>query len=113
DAVVGGDAVVNKPGQGQVGIAHFPGTGYVAAHHKTLVKAHHFSKHPVLEQVVANGNTGGQEAVLEQQVVDHHRVKHNVPMIRDKQMRVGLGQIFQAAVSYSGRGVFDQLAHVL
>ena len=65
DAVIGINAVIDEAGKREVGVAHFPWAGHVTANHKTLVQPHHFRKHPIGEQVVANGNPGCVEAVLE------------------------------------------------
>ena len=81
DTVIGINAVVDEAGERYVGIAHLPRAGHATTYHKALVQPHHFGEHPVCQQIVAYGNSGGMEAVLEQQVVHHHGVKHDVPVV--------------------------------
>src|SRR5690606_6403846 len=109
DGVTSGYRMVDVGRQGLVHRQLLPSPGHRAVHDETLVQPHQVAEDGALQQVVAEGATGGRVPGVVARVIDGGRVQGNVPVIGHEQMGLALAGVVDTVVGIAQGAFFNNL----
>ncbi|MCY1393366.1 hypothetical protein D9M71_82600 [compost metagenome] len=81
-------------------------------HDKALVQAHQVADEGLLQQIIANGDTGCRQAGVVNGIVDECRVHDDIAVVGQKQIGAAGFELFDACVGHTISGPVDRMVDI-